>query len=285
MKALFVGRFQPFHKGHAELIRLISKKYEEIIVGIGSARSSYIIIEPSFPNESTFICKMGRADTQFTIENPFTAEERNNMIKRFLEAENIRNYQIFKIPDINVYSKTDGKDIIMPLLSDKTDLNKGINKVSFETISSTDMDTSWLNKMTYIPADKALEWLKTSSSEEGWQFSANVVTSLISSEDAMPVVSSIPRDTLFEWIDHVVSCIPTKFDDVFSNNQLVKELFSKAGYDVKETRLFNRKEYSGTEIRRRMINDESWKDLVPESVCKIIKEIDGVQRLKKLAEK
>lgn len=282
MKALFIGRFQPFHKGHAELIRLISREYEEFIVGIGSAQNSYIIIEPSSPDKSTFIYKIDLATTPFTIENPFTAEERNKMIKRFLETENIRNYQIFKIPDINIYSTTDGKGIILPLLSNKTDSEKGTNKVSFETISSTDIDSSWLHKMTYIPAKKASKWLNKGISEEGWSLSVNVVSSLISSEDVVSVVSSIPRNTLFEWIDHVISLV-SKFDVVFSNNPQTKELFSKSGYEVRDTSLFNRKKYSGTEIRKRMINDESWEDLVPEPVCKIIKEIDGVQRLKELS--
>ena len=43
--------------------------------------------------------------------------------------------------------------------------------------------------------------------------------------------------------------------------------------------------YSASEVRRRMINDENWEELVPKAVIRIIKEIDGVNRLKKLAKK
>jgi len=83
-----------------------------------------------------------------------------------------------------------------------------------------------------------------------------------------------------QWVPYVASVI-SDFDVVISNNSLTRRLFSEKGYVVKETLAYDRSKYSGKEIRRRMINDENWEDLVPESVCKIIKEIDGVQRLKK----
>ena len=34
--ALILGRFQPFHLGHLELIRAVSNRYEKIIIAIGS---------------------------------------------------------------------------------------------------------------------------------------------------------------------------------------------------------------------------------------------------------
>jgi len=85
-----------------------------------------------------------------------------------------------------------------------------------------------------------------------------------------------------EWAPYVVSIV-SDFDVFLSNNSLTRRLFSEKGYIVKETPVFDRSKYSGKEIRRRMINDESWEDLVPEPVCEIIKEIDGVQRLKELS--
>ena len=48
--------------------------------------------------------------------------------------------------------------------------------------------------------------------------------------------------------------------------------------------MFNRKEYSGTEIRRRMLNGEKWEHLVPKAVVEVIKEIKGVERHRKLAQ-
>ena len=48
---------------------------------------------------------------------------------------------------------------------------------------------------------------------------------------------------------------------------------------------FNRTEYSGTEVRKRILNNENWEDLVPQSVVKVIKDIKGVERIQKLNKK
>jgi len=84
------------------------------------------------------------------------------------------------------------------------------------------------------------------------------------------------------WVSHVRSLTPP-FNVAYSNNPLVIDLFSEAGIKVKKSPLFQRDVYSGTEIRRRMLNDKKWQNLVPKAVVKVIKEIDGVQRLKKLS--
>ena len=167
MDTLLIGRFQPFHKGHLQLIQGVCTEYDEVIIGIGSSQ---------YDN---------------TLENPFTSDERKFMIKESLGKIGVKNYKMVLIPDIHNYPK---------------------------------------------------------------------------------------------WVDHVVSIIPD-FDVVLSNNSLSKRLFSKKGYVVKETPLYDRDRYSGKEIRRRIKNDESWMDLVPEPVCNIIKNIGGVDRLKKLSKK
>ena len=77
MKVLFIGRFQPFHKGHLKIIQNISKKYNEVIIGIGSSQYSY------------------------TIDNPFTVDERILMLKKALEKTGVNNYRIVLIPDIH----------------------------------------------------------------------------------------------------------------------------------------------------------------------------------------
>jgi len=79
-RALFIGRFQPFHKGHMAMVKRILETNDEIIVGIGSAQYSH------------------------TGENPFTAGERYEMIKRALDAEGIHDYHIVPIPDTHVHS-------------------------------------------------------------------------------------------------------------------------------------------------------------------------------------
>lgn len=74
--ALFVGRFQPLHIGHLKVIKWILKKYNKVIIVIGSSQESN------------------------TDKNPFTGEERREMINRALKIENIEKYEIIEIPDV-----------------------------------------------------------------------------------------------------------------------------------------------------------------------------------------
>jgi len=75
MIALFVGRFQPFHNGHLSAIEQIAREADKIIIGLGSSQYSN------------------------TKENPFSAEQRIEMIKAVLK-DNF-NYEIYLIPDIH----------------------------------------------------------------------------------------------------------------------------------------------------------------------------------------
>ena len=77
-KGLILGRFQPFHLGHLELIKSIIEQQIEPVICIGSAQHSY------------------------TEENPFTVEERRKMIEDVMKDFNCK-YSIFGIPDINNY--------------------------------------------------------------------------------------------------------------------------------------------------------------------------------------
>jgi len=77
MNALFIGRFQPFHNGHLKVIKNISKKYNEVFIGIGSSQYGH------------------------TIENPFTNDERKLMIEKSLNKIGVKNYKILLIPDIH----------------------------------------------------------------------------------------------------------------------------------------------------------------------------------------
>ena len=75
--ALFIGRFQPLHNGHAAIIKEIASKCDVIKIGIGSAQLSH------------------------TKDNPLSAEERTKMLKLFLHEAQITNVKIYLIPDIN----------------------------------------------------------------------------------------------------------------------------------------------------------------------------------------
>ncbi len=77
-RAIFIGRFQPFHLGHLSVIEKINQEEDvgEIIIGIGSSQVSHVFL------------------------NPFTAGEREEMVRKSLV--NIKKpFHIVEIPDIN----------------------------------------------------------------------------------------------------------------------------------------------------------------------------------------
>ena len=170
MRAFFVGRFQPYHLGHHEVVRNIITQVDELVIGIGSAQERH------------------------SLENTFTAGERGVMISRAVD-------------EIKEELKVDTKVYIIPL------------------------------------------------------------------ED-------IYRNSL--WVSHVCSMVPP-FDIVYTNNPLVYRLFKEVGFKVMHTKMYNRNEYHGTEIRKKMLEGEDWEKYVPKSVAEIIKEIDGIKRIQEIS--
>lgn len=80
------------------------------------------------------------------------------------------------------------------------------------------------------------------------------------------------------WVSEVKGYTP-EFERVYSNEPLTRRLFLEAGYRVESIPFRNRSRYLATEIRRRMVNGENWKDLVPKIVAEFIEQIGGVDRL------
>lgn len=80
------------------------------------------------------------------------------------------------------------------------------------------------------------------------------------------------------WVSKVETLCP-KFDTVYSNNPLVKRLFSEKGYKIKSVQFKSRGMLSGTNIRKLMLSGEKWETLVPKEAFKVINDIDGIQRL------
>lgn len=85
------------------------------------------------------------------------------------------------------------------------------------------------------------------------------------------------------WVSHVTTLCPS-FDVVYTNNPFVERLFEEAGIDVRGTPLHQREVYRGTTIRERMLCNEEWRSRVPEPVCTVIDDIDGVERLRMVVE-
>jgi nicotinamide-nucleotide adenylyltransferase len=85
------------------------------------------------------------------------------------------------------------------------------------------------------------------------------------------------------WVSALEGYTP-HFDVVYSNEPLTRRLFMEKGYKVKNIPFFQRKIYTSTHVRERMLSGENWMKLVPKSVADFIKEIDGVNRLRDLAQ-
>ncbi len=84
------------------------------------------------------------------------------------------------------------------------------------------------------------------------------------------------------WPYYVQMYVP-KFRYGVARNPLVLRLFRDAGIEVLVPPPYLRVKYSSTRIRRLMLEGSSeWEELVPPSVVKFIKEIEGVKRLKEV---
>ncbi|HDO19720.1 MAG TPA: nicotinamide-nucleotide adenylyltransferase [Thermoplasmatales archaeon] len=92
----------------------------------------------------------------------------------------------------------------------------------------------------------------------------------------IPDIHNYPK-----WVSHVESIVP-EFDVVLARNPLTVKLFKDKGYKVIEPPQYYGNECSGSEIRKRIAEDEKWKHLVPDAVIKVIEEIGGVERIKRL---
>jgi len=78
VRGLLIGRFQPFHRGHLEVVRKVraDRPAAPLLVGVGTANESY------------------------TWENPFTAGERVEMIERAVNEAKVDGVQLVPIADI-----------------------------------------------------------------------------------------------------------------------------------------------------------------------------------------
>ena len=161
MRALVVGRFQPFHRGHLKVVLEVLSECDDLVIVIGSAEESH------------------------TMLNPFTASERYQMIMSSLPDDALSKVHIVPVRDVNRYAI---------------------------------------------------------------------------------------------WVGHVESYVPP-FDVVYSNNALTRSLFGQVGYEVRKTKTYNGKLYSGTEIRRRMLAGERWRHLVPPAVVSFAEELGVRARL------
>jgi nicotinamide-nucleotide adenylyltransferase len=91
MDGLLIGRFQPFHLGHLEALKFALSKVDKLWVGLGSSNK---------PVEKN---------------NPFTAEQRKEMILSSVDDSMKEKISIYFIPDLDNHVKWIEKiDTIVP---------------------------------------------------------------------------------------------------------------------------------------------------------------------------
>ena len=91
MNGLLIGRFQPFHLGHLEALRFALSKVDKLWVGLGSSNLS--------PQKN----------------NPFSAEQRKEMILSSIDDLMKEKISIYFIPDLDNHIKWIEKiDTIVP---------------------------------------------------------------------------------------------------------------------------------------------------------------------------
>ena len=81
MNGLLIGRFQPFHLGHLYALKFCLSKVEKLWIGLGSSNK---------PSEK---------------QNPFSADERKEMILCSIDKEISKQIQIYYIPDVGNHEK------------------------------------------------------------------------------------------------------------------------------------------------------------------------------------
>jgi len=86
------------------------------------------------------------------------------------------------------------------------------------------------------------------------------------------------------WTATLRSTVP-KFDKVFSNDTLTIRLLKEEGIEVEAIPYLNRSEYSATNVRARILERKDWEKLVPHAVAKLVKELDGVGRVRSMIDK
>jgi len=93
----------------------------------------------------------------------------------------------------------------------------------------------------------------------------------------------VPDINRYGLYPHHVADLCPSFDVVLSNKPLIREIFTAAGYRIEDTPEYERERYSGTVIRHKMAQgDEGWRDLVPHSVERVIDDVDGAERVRRL---
>ena len=84
-----------------------------------------------------------------------------------------------------------------------------------------------------------------------------------------------------KWTFEIDQTVP-EYDIVFTNDEFTKTLFEKRKINVIQVTLKDREKFSGTNIRKLILDNKNWRDLVPQGTRKTLDKINATDRLKNL---
>lgn len=151
---LFIGRFQPFHKGHESIVRKMLKECERVIIAIGSAqefgtitnplRYEYrrLMIQKVFPEYFDRISILGITDR----ENPSDDESWGEyLLKTIYQSINIKPDVIYQGEENKHNQWFDSFDISI------ININRGILKVSATEIRKATIEDNFEYFKAFMP--------------------------------------------------------------------------------------------------------------------------------------
>ena len=146
-RALFVGRFQPFHKGHLHAIKWILSEnpdISEVIIAVGSSQYSH------------------------TESNPFTCGERMEMILAALEEAGIPRdrYILTHVPDLHVHSLWVAHVVSLLPRFDVVFTNDPLTARLFKEAGFEVRSVPWLNRELYSATEVRERMIEGSNWEE-----------------------------------------------------------------------------------------------------------------------
>jgi bifunctional NMN adenylyltransferase/nudix hydrolase len=104
---IFIGRFQPIHRGHVHALSIAASQVDTLIILVGSANQ----------------CR--------SIKNPWTFDERSGMLQLKLHAEGIHNFKILPVNDYRYNNEqwiSEVRSTVNSVCEDNTPVLFGHNK-------------------------------------------------------------------------------------------------------------------------------------------------------------
>jgi nicotinamide-nucleotide adenylyltransferase len=102
-------------------------------------------------------------------------------------------------------------------------------------------------------------------------------------DGCLPVpVADIHQHT--QWVAYLRGLLPA-FDVIYTNNPLTRLLFERERIRVESPPLIDRDRFQGAVVRRRLLQGEGWRELVPPAVAQYLEEIGAPVRLRRIADR